>query len=329
MMVSADHENLMEDKVVKDRMFRSIQGFLQDPPVIIWGSGATIPYGLPSMSDLKNALIPEIGDVDGGNLESILGEIDDNDKIEKIRKIVRDVVLKKDMECLRKSLENKKYLSTVNDMIRKFYRAHPQKMNIITTNYDRILEYALSQYGYDFTDGFFGRTLSKFSGENFKPERDVNVIKVHGSLNWFAHGKDQLFFPIENSSFHRILNPVMILPSKGKYEEAYREPYRSLITKADDIITKAKSFLVIGFGFNDEHLTPRVIEKINDRTPIVILARTATSSCKEKLEQSSRYCLIEKENDGSKFTYRNGNDSSQLSVDENLWELSNFMEEIL
>ena len=37
----------------KTEIFRLIQKFLKKPPVIIWGSGATIPYGLPSMDDLK------------------------------------------------------------------------------------------------------------------------------------------------------------------------------------------------------------------------------------------------------------------------------------
>jgi hypothetical protein len=35
-----------------------VQTFLKDPPLIVWGSGATIPFGLPSMEDL-NAQIKE------------------------------------------------------------------------------------------------------------------------------------------------------------------------------------------------------------------------------------------------------------------------------
>ena len=52
-------------------------------------------------------------------------------------------------------------------MISKFYEAQPQNINIITTNYDCILEYALSKAGYNFTDGFTGRSLSSFNSDSF------------------------------------------------------------------------------------------------------------------------------------------------------------------
>ena len=36
-----------------DALFKHIQDYLVNPPLVIWGSGATIGFGLPSMSDLK------------------------------------------------------------------------------------------------------------------------------------------------------------------------------------------------------------------------------------------------------------------------------------
>ena len=40
----------------KDAIFLIIQKMLEKPPVIIWGSGATIPFGLPSMQDLNKTI---------------------------------------------------------------------------------------------------------------------------------------------------------------------------------------------------------------------------------------------------------------------------------
>ena len=56
----------------------------------------------------------------------------------------------------------------------------------------------------------------------------------------------------------------MVLPAKQRksYEALIIDPYRTLIQKSDDIIKKANSFLVIGFGFNDDHLTPKLILKL-------------------------------------------------------------------
>ena len=39
--------------MTKDEIYKLIQVFLNNPPVVIWGSGATIAYGLPSMDELN------------------------------------------------------------------------------------------------------------------------------------------------------------------------------------------------------------------------------------------------------------------------------------
>ena len=41
---------------IKEQIFRITQNFLKTPPLIVWGSGATIPFGLPSMLDLNEKL---------------------------------------------------------------------------------------------------------------------------------------------------------------------------------------------------------------------------------------------------------------------------------
>ena len=42
-----------------ETLYKSIQDFLTKPPVIIWGSGATVAYGLPSMEILNDVLKKE------------------------------------------------------------------------------------------------------------------------------------------------------------------------------------------------------------------------------------------------------------------------------
>jgi hypothetical protein len=57
----------------------------------------------------------------------------------------------------------------IKTMISKFTDAHPQVLNIITTNYDRVLEYIMSYNDMPFTDGFNGKTLSIFEPKtNYK-----------------------------------------------------------------------------------------------------------------------------------------------------------------
>ena len=314
----------------KDKVFKLVQKFLKNPPVIIWGSGATIPYGLPSMEDLKKYLKPEIEELNKDiNLEVTLGKIDDKNKIDKIKTIIRDEVLKKNLECLKKSIQTQNYFEAIEKMIKKFYSPHPQNINIVTTNYDCILEYALSKAGYNFTDGFTGRLLSKFNSKVFGKKEIINLIKVHGSLNWFSDNNDNIFYLPCECKFDELKYAIVPPARERKYQEAFiKEPYRTLIGKSDSVIENANSFLVIGFGFNDEHLTPKIDNKIKIGTPIVIVTQQATNSCTNKLTNAEKYCLFEENKNGTKIAFKEKKESTKESIElrGNYWELNKFME---
>ena len=229
-----------ETEQIKDTIFTLTQKYLRDPPTIIWGSGATIPYGLPSMNDLKPFI--DIDKIEQNkNLETIIDEIQDENKITKIKENIRDAILKKDLECLEQAIKDHNYFETIRKMIEKFYSPHPQKIDIITTNYDRVLEYALSQGGYKYTDGFSGKVLSIFDSDNcFKETGIINLFKVHGSLNWVDNKNEIFFLPFKNKN--KNLKNVMVLPRNSKYKEISEEPYRTLIAESDKIIKKSKEF---------------------------------------------------------------------------------------
>ena len=312
----------------KDKVFKIVQEFLKNPPVIIWGSGATIPYGLPGMDDLKQCLKNECSNMtQDANLEKELEKITDN-KVQKIKKIIRDEMLQKDGDCLKKAINDQTYFKPIEKMIKKFYDAHPHRVDIVTTNYDCVLEYALSMLQYNFTDGFAGKTLAPFKEDSFGTKKCINLIKVHGSLNWFFDDNNKSFYLSKELDLK--LKPAMVLPAKNtKYREAFQDPYRSLIQQSDNVIRNAKSFFVIGFGFNDEHLTPKIENKIKEGTPIVIITKKATDSCKKKLNSVNKYCLFEQDDNGSRVEFTNGTDEETVILNKDYWELCHFMEDIL
>lgn len=91
------------------------------------------------------------------------------------------------------------FLSTLNVLIRKRYSTIVNKQaNIFTTNIDLFFEKAIEKLGTEFNDGFSGRITPLFSlsnynkiisrcSHNFDNESRIpiiNLLKVHGSLNW-------------------------------------------------------------------------------------------------------------------------------------------------
>ena len=295
----------------KSKIFKLIQGYLKPYPVIIWGSGATIPFGLPSMEELKTKL----GLNSRGNLENILSELSNEKELEKYSEKIFTIINQKDKE-FREKLSKENLFGYLNDIFLRFYESNPQCLNIITTNYDCTLEYLFSYYSYPYSDGFSGREFSEFSKDNFKDKKHINLLKVHGSLRWF-----------EGRYHYYNQNMQAIYPNKHKFEHALKEPFRTLITKSDEKILKSKSFLVVGFGFNDEHLTPKLEEVIEkDDVKTVIVTKNATDNAKKKLENAKNIILIEESEKEKQttFSYKEDRSIKKLNLEGNFWKLKEF-----
>jgi len=312
---------------ITEKVSTAIQKFLKCPPVIIWGSGATVPYGLPTMNKLNDALKAGINgfDANNNNLETELGEVKYEKQMPEIKKIIWDTINMADCE-IRKNIINGGIgdFSAILNMIKKFKEAHPKVLNIITTNYDRVLEHIMGYHCISFTDGFGGQEFSLFCGDLFKKKNSINLIKVHGSLNWFQlDSKTRKIFSNDYT-----IDPTIIPPSKNKYQEAFKEPYRDLISKSDAFINNAGSFLVVGFGFNDEHLTPKIKERVTQGTPLVLITKKITDSCHSELENAKNCILLEESKSFGCTTvkYKNNNLEETLEIRGDYWQLGKLME---
>ena len=311
---------------IKNDIFTIVQDFLENPPLIVWGSGATIPFGLPSMEDLNAQIKEKIDNFDesNANLETELGKDKYEKKMPKIKGVIWDAVNQADISVLEKIISNNTNdFNGIAKMIKKFIETHPQVVNIITTNYDRVLEHVMSYNDISFTDGFNGKTLSIFDDTQFKDNKIVNLVKVHGSLNWFDINGETRFLP--SVSENKI--PKIIIPSKNKFEEAYDSPYRELIQKSDNLIKDANSFLIVGFGFNDKHLTPKIKKKIQNGAPIVLITKNVSPNSFKVLKDAKKNILFEGSKNGkTKVTYKKDSESKEVELNGNFWKLNKFME---
>lgn len=67
---------IIHNKMDIDDIFKVVQTYLDKPPLVIWGSGATIDFGLPSMSQLKDEIGRSVSIFDKSctDLETELGK---------------------------------------------------------------------------------------------------------------------------------------------------------------------------------------------------------------------------------------------------------------
>ena len=326
---------------------KKIQEYLADSPLVILGSGASVPYGLPTMKNLAEELSNDwelkkekdsnklFSDMKNIGLESAIDQNDLTvDARKRIREVTWDCICKADINLF-KDKELIDRIQPIVQLIKKIITASPNQFTIITTNYDRLSEYAADIYGATTITGFEGNLLKKFEGfpENVNKkriaarERVVKILKVHGSLEWFQDEDGNLIsLPVQDKVPNGYL-PLIVPPGKEKYSTTHEEPYRTVIEEADKEIKKAESFLCVGYGFNDSHIQPKLIFQIkNGGKPIVVITKKATSECLRlvKNENVKKYLILEEYTKDESKTRVISNEGEYI-VEGCIWELTKFL----
>lgn len=272
---------------------------LDGNPSILIGTGGTIPYGLPSMDDLSKIIKSELNPIyknneswksfiaelnKNENLEESLGNVTLDDQIHNdLIWVVWKIIYQKDTDARNHFLMTN-CAPELTKIISKFIQ-RTGTTNIITTNYDRIIEYAIcmadGKYCTGFTNGEIGQ-FKHFSSSGI--QRMINLYKVHGSVDWFKNKHDSSIISISNfddTALSDIYNPVIVTPGNSKYKETHLDPFRAVMSKADDVLRDACAYLCIGYGFNDEHIQPIIISENKLRNkPIVIVTKCITDKMK-------------------------------------------------
>ena len=205
-------------------------------------------------------------------------------------------------------------------------------MSIVTTNYDRLAEYAADGAGATTVTGYEGSLIKKLelSSSLLKTrrtrarERVVDIWKVHGSLDWFqAPDGTSVALPLARTIPNNF-QPLIIPPGKEKYSSTHDEPYRTIIAEADNAFVQAGAYLCVGYGFNDEHIQPKLLTQISKGKPIVILARTMTPACKKHIVEAevSKYLIFEFADSTHTKVYGKG---WEEVYEGQYWLLDNFM----
>jgi hypothetical protein len=290
-------------------IFKFAQKSINSTPLILVGTGCSIPYGIPGMSTLSGHLIRQLkpkytGDAIWDTFESNLNRGLDLETA--LTGLALSVELLKDIACetwrlislsdlalLRDILINHRQIA-LSSLIKRFCTAHPKCVNIITTNYDRLIEYACDIAQCDVNTKFRGLYLKHYSSQALCQHNVVNVIKIHGSLDVF---KDALGGEYALPLQHEIpvgMVPSIITPGSSKYESILKGTSRQLLSEVDSLIKTAPSYLCIGYGFNDEQIQENIITEVRKGKPITLITKEISAKAASLFENnSSNYITIQ------------------------------------
>ena len=329
-----------------------IQKWANNVPLVVLGSGASVPFLLPSMWTLGDYLKENITfseAKDSEQFEEFVKIFDETEDLEKalsninLNPKVLNEIVKKTWDCVNKA-DIKAYEQFISkdidfplaELIKHLLSSSGRKVSIITTNYDRLAEYASSFAngmictGYNQNPiGYFSNSIHKnnlkslngFSGQ-------VNIWKVHGSLDWFKTKDDRnIQFPLRLTIPENNL-PSIVTPGLSKYFQTHQEPFRTIFTEADFEIENARGFICIGYGFNDIHVQPKLEGQIKSGKPIIVITKELTPKTKQTIidNECPNYILIEEDKTNPKnsrvFSSKFG---EKIIKDVNYWELSQFI----
>lgn len=307
----------MTDKDKIDKVKRRIQDIVNaagSPPVIVLGSGASISYGLASMWDIqehlksffathdylhkesKDAVAKFLDNLSNGmGLEDALLHISMPEEVEEdIVCEVGNLIANQDYEVFKKVLNGEEI--NLKPLFEHLIYMRPDTiLNVVSTNYDKIAEYAASQAGAYINMGFASTYLGGFKNRLdaypalFKNSYLglINIWKVHGSLDWFEKGGQLYNIP----NMHEIpfgYKPCIITPGTNKYEKTHQSPYRELLERIDKCFNAAKGFLCIGYGFNDQHVHPVLLKNAQQKhAPVIIVTKDITDPIRRNVMNSN------------------------------------------
>ena len=217
-----------------------------------------------------------------------------------------------------------------------------KRFNLITPNYDRLIELAAEVAGIGVDCRFSGYLYGKAdqkrsadahresytSGRNtlLRPLPCLSIFKPHGSLDWFDVGGEVIRSPVAVEKV-----PIIITPGISKYRESFRAAFDDQRTAGNRCVASSTRLMFIGYGFNDDHLEQQICPGLRVTKPSVIVAKDLSDNAKLLIQNSTQTRVIAlstvSSTDARTSILVTGHD--ELIVDEPLWHLEGFNKGIL
>ncbi|MEB7406494.1 SIR2 family protein [Enterococcus hirae] len=224
------------------------------------------------------------------NLEDFLSNLityeqflsDDKEKFIRTKNKILDLI--KENTNYSFDIENMNHAKILKILSQKVKK--PNKLSIITTNYDTLFEEAAEMIGFTVLDGFTFSYNPYFDSDIFEwnfvkdipnvktneleyKKNVVNLLKIHGSLTWEKAKKGNR---IRRKIKTNVDVPIMVFPSSNKYMQSYEEPYFELFTKFQELLKRPNTLLITtGFSFADNHIAKMVTQAIKSNAGLAVL----------------------------------------------------------
>jgi len=347
-----------------NEIYKEIQERLRKQLVLIIGTGSSITidfaFGMKALELYLKSVIPTIikGDKKAESewelvLESLEKGIDFENSLNDVKSdfLLEQIITETGKHVAKVSNNNFSKISLgiipiieLFDRLKNVLSYTNPIIDIITPNYDLIIENALSHCNIDYNDGFYGGIQKKFdwfeseqlfnrlennrkTGKPYlKVYPHVRLHKVHGSLNYFIKN-DNVYRNDSLSYFDNVKDYERFIITPGETKHKRIVENRHFYREMDNAIDKAQIYFFIGYGFNDLDIDKKICQNVKQVSrQAIIVTKGLNRNALQIIEDNPSIIAISDNNKGgSIIRYQN----LEFEHKNPIWQIDNFTNEIL
>ena len=334
------------DEIIEDIKQRNLSR--NNMPKLIVGTGLSVIYGVPGMRDLAEHLAKEIDQssdehlkeiwknhsdkIETNGLEAGLANLtqNENDLVDAIKPITAKFILESEEKLHETILEKKTGFCRLLAYLSGTVSVGKKLIDIMTPNYDRIIEIVCDKLGIGVITGFTGSLYGKFNRNLLKQPTEVyncrncawvRLYKPHGSINWINEDGNEYL----TNDYEILKNKAeyieIVTPGSSKYKvgltnntfRRMREEFNELLNPEDNY-----SLLIYGYGFNDDHFDTALFDSFQKN--VLILSREVKQEIVDKALERKNITVFYHEDDKEYMIYK----SRKYTIDLPVWDIDQF-----
>ncbi len=322
-------------------------------PKLIVGTGLSASYGIPGMWKLSEELKSKLGvhkddeikqawirrekDINDNGLEEGLKTLssDEQKLIDEIRKVTADYILREEWPRLLDIYQKSSGFEKLLTYLKATVSVNHGLIDIMTPNYDRVIETLCDKCGIQVITGFSGEIFQRFEPLRLKKPSDyyeghnccIRLFKPHGSINWISNGNGEILINDFDYLSKHSEDIEIIAPGSSKYEAGMtnntfrimREDFNELISE----MNKPYSLLIYGYGFNDTHFNTVLFQ--NTKKNVLILSKDIKEEVLEKAKNNHMVTALFHKDSTDFMIYK----GEQIEIDKSLWNMDVFADVFL
>ncbi len=320
-------------------------------PKLIIGTGLSATYKVPGMGALAMELSRVLSIHENEKIRRLWGEKEsgveakgleeglnsilpgEEELVSEIKKVTALYILEEEQKLHDSIYVQNTGFSKLLLYLRNTCSVNNRILDVMTPNYDRIIEIICDKLKIPVITGFDGEVFQTFHSNilkkpeeyyNLKHQCHVRLFKPHGSLNWLAKEGNEYLTNDYDKLKQNIEHIEIITPGSSKYEvgmlnntfRIMREDFNELISDS----ATSFSLLIYGYGFNDSHFNTVLFQ--NDERNVLILSKDIKEDVIEKILGNPNMIAFYQSDDINYMIYK----KEKYVIDKALWDINIFAE---